>query len=136
MSSRLLLLILFLCGGRAHPYCSPSPYLQYLEQDQCEFCLVINTTICSGSCLTRDANVKRLLPKSALSQNICTFDELEYRTVRIPGCPTGVSSQHSYPTALSCKCKNCDTDYTDCTVQENLEANVCRKPQSETNSQD
>ncbi|KAK2521834.1 Tshb [Columba livia] len=61
-----------------------------------------------------DSNGKKLLLKSALSQNVCTYKEMMYQTVMIPGCPRHTVPYYSYPVAVSCKCGKCNTDYSDC----------------------
>uniref|UniRef100_A0A8C9FSY0 Thyrotropin subunit beta n=1 Tax=Pavo cristatus TaxID=9049 RepID=A0A8C9FSY0_PAVCR len=75
-----------------------------------------------------DSNGKKLLLKSALSQNVCTYKEMLYQTALIPGCPHHTIPYYSYPVAVSCKCGKCNTDYSDC-VHEKVRANYCTKPQ-------
>ncbi|XP_005988528.2 thyrotropin subunit beta [Latimeria chalumnae] len=69
----------------------------------------------------------RLLPKTALSQHVCTYKDIEYNSVTVPGCPPHVSPHYSYPVARSCSCDKCNTDYTDCT-HETVRTNHCIKP--------
>ncbi|XP_027693478.1 follitropin subunit beta [Vombatus ursinus] len=86
-----------------------------VEREECEFCININTTWCSGYCHTRD-----LVYKDPIRPNIqkaCTFKEFVYETVNLPGCATQADSLYSYPVATACHCGPCDTDSTDCTVR-------------------
>uniref|UniRef100_G1N2F1 Thyrotropin subunit beta n=2 Tax=Phasianidae TaxID=9005 RepID=G1N2F1_MELGA len=78
--------------------------------------------------ITVDSNGKKLLLKSALSQNVCTYKEMLYQTALIPGCPHHTIPYYSYPVAISCKCGKCNTDYSDC-VHEKVRTNYCTKPQ-------
>ncbi|XP_013909529.1 PREDICTED: thyrotropin subunit beta [Thamnophis sirtalis] len=119
-------LVFALTLGQSLALCIPVDYVIHVEKRECGYCLAINTTICEGFCMTWDRNIKKLLPRrlSALSQNVCTYKELVYRTVMIPGCQHHAVSYYSYPVAVSCKCGKCDTDYSDC-VQEASGAGYC-----------
>ncbi|XP_032936342.1 thyrotropin subunit beta isoform X2 [Catharus ustulatus] len=121
-------LLLGLIFGQTASLCAPSEYTIHVEKRECAYCLAINTTICAGFCMTRDSNGKKLLLKSALSQNVCTYKEMLYRTAVIPGCPHHTLPYYSYPVAVSCKCGKCNTDYSDC-VRDRLRTNYCTKPQ-------
>uniref|UniRef100_A0A4W2CXU6 Follitropin subunit beta n=1 Tax=Bos indicus x Bos taurus TaxID=30522 RepID=A0A4W2CXU6_BOBOX len=48
-------------------------------------------------------------------QKTCTFKELVYETVKVPGCAHHADSL--YPVATECHCGKCDSDSTDCTVR-------------------
>ncbi|XP_044537779.1 follitropin subunit beta [Gracilinanus agilis] len=50
-------------------------------------------------------------------QKTCTFRELVYETVSLPGCAHQADSLYAYPVATACHCGPCDTDSTDCTVR-------------------
>ncbi|KAF7253743.1 Thyrotropin subunit beta [Varanus komodoensis] len=76
----------------------------------------------------KDSNGKKLLPRSALSQEVCTYKDMVYRTVMIPGCQHQAASYFSYPVAVSCRCGKCNTDYSDC-VQEASRTGYCTSPQ-------
>ncbi|MEE6492942.1 hypothetical protein FKM82_016676 [Ascaphus truei] len=39
--------------GRAMSMCFPTEYTMFVEKKECAHCLAINTTICSGFCMTR-----------------------------------------------------------------------------------
>ncbi|XP_032566850.1 thyrotropin subunit beta isoform X2 [Chiroxiphia lanceolata] len=121
-------LLVGLTFGQTASLCAPSEYTIHVEKRECAYCLAINTTICAGFCMTRDSNGKKLLLKSALSQNVCTYKEMLYQTALIPGCPHHTVPYYSYPVALSCKCGKCNTDYSDC-VRERVRTNYCTKPQ-------
>ncbi|XP_026530902.1 thyrotropin subunit beta [Notechis scutatus] len=112
--------------GQSLALCIPVDYVIHVEKRECGYCLAINTTICEGFCMTWDSNVKKLLPRrpSALFQDVCTYKEVVYRTVMIPGCQHHAVSYYSYPVAVSCKCGKCNTDYSDC-VQEASSAGYC-----------
>ncbi|XP_068015612.1 thyrotropin subunit beta isoform X3 [Melanerpes formicivorus] len=129
MNPFLVMSLLFgLVFGQTASLCAPSEYTIHVEKRECAYCLAINTTICAGFCMTRDSNGKKLLLKSALSQNVCTYKEMLYQTALIPGCPPHTIPYYSYPVAVSCKCGKCNTDYSDC-VHEKVRTNYCTKPQ-------
>ncbi|XP_071618291.1 follitropin subunit beta [Heliangelus exortis] len=86
-----------------------------VEKEECEFCITVNATWCSGYCFTRDP-VYKYPPVSSVQQT-CTFKEVVYETVKIPGCGNHPESFYSYPVATECHCETCDTDTTDCTVR-------------------
>ncbi|MXQ92248.1 hypothetical protein E5288_WYG020404 [Bos mutus] len=50
-------------------------------------------------------------------QKTCTFKELVYETVKVPGCAHHADSLYTYPVATECHCGKCDSDSTDCTVR-------------------
>ncbi|XP_003220553.1 thyrotropin subunit beta [Anolis carolinensis] len=110
--------------GQSMSFCIPVDYVIHVEKRECAYCLAINTTICEGFCMTWDSNGKKLLPRSALSQDVCTYKDMVYRTVMIPGCQHHAVSYYTYPVALSCKCGKCNTDYTDC-IQEAGHTEYC-----------
>lgn len=56
-------------------------------------------------------------PPASSVQQTCTFKELVYETVKIPGCADHAESFYSYPVATECHCESCDIDNTDCTVR-------------------
>ncbi|XP_053249569.1 thyrotropin subunit beta isoform X1 [Podarcis raffonei] len=123
-----LFLVFALTLGQSMSLCVPVEYIIHVEKRECAFCLAINTTICEGYCMTRDSNGKKLLPQSALSQEVCTYKDMVYKTVMIPGCQHHVVSYYSYPVAVSCKCGKCNTDYSDC-VHEASSTDYCTIPQ-------
>ncbi|NWY16368.1 FSHB protein, partial [Aphelocoma coerulescens] len=86
-----------------------------VEREECEFCITVNATWCSGYCFTRDPVYK--YPPVSFVQQTCTFKEVVYETVKIPGCGDHPESFYSYPVATECHCDTCDTDTTDCTVR-------------------
>ncbi|XP_074046434.1 thyrotropin subunit beta [Macrotis lagotis] len=129
MIATLLMSLFFgIAFGQAMSFCVPTEYTMHIERRECAYCLTINTTICAGYCMTRDSNGKLFLPKSALSQDVCTYKDIIYRTVMLPGCPHHVAPYFSYPVAVNCKCGKCNTDYSDC-VHESVKTNYCTKPQ-------
>ncbi|KAM4617717.1 follitropin subunit beta [Discoglossus pictus] len=86
-----------------------------LEKPECGVCITVNATWCSGYCSTKDPSLKTpLVPKT---QKICTFKEIVYETVKIPGCADDVDPFYTYPVATDCHCSQCDMDMTDCTVR-------------------
>uniref|UniRef100_A0A8C4S2X4 Thyrotropin subunit beta n=1 Tax=Erpetoichthys calabaricus TaxID=27687 RepID=A0A8C4S2X4_ERPCA len=86
--------------------CVPTQYTLYVENPECAFCVAVNTTICAGYCMTRYVQTW-LLPRMALSQTVCTYQDLAYRTIRLPGCAPQVNPFYTYPVALTCKCGKC-----------------------------
>uniref|UniRef100_A0A670YQK4 Thyrotropin subunit beta n=1 Tax=Pseudonaja textilis TaxID=8673 RepID=A0A670YQK4_PSETE len=109
--------------GQSLALCIPVDYVIHVEKRECGYCLAINTTICEGFCMTWVIMGNYVLP-SALFQDVCTYKEVVYRTVMIPGCQHHAVSYYSYPVAVSCKCGKCNTDYSDC-VQEASGAGYC-----------
>ncbi|XP_029428301.1 thyrotropin subunit beta [Rhinatrema bivittatum] len=129
MNPVCLATVLFsLMFSNAASRCVPTEYTIHVEKRECAYCLTINTTICAGFCLTRDPNLKERLPKSTLSQTVCTYKDYIYQTVVIPGCPGHINPYYSYPVAISCSCAKCNTDYSDC-VHDSITVNQCTKPQ-------
>lgn len=47
-------------------------------------------------------------------QLVCTYDELRFASIRLPGCPPGVDPVVSFPVALSCHCGTCRLSNSDC----------------------
>ncbi|KAF7651745.1 hypothetical protein LDENG_00106290 [Lucifuga dentata] len=117
----------FACGlfllmiGPAVPMCIPTDFTLYVEKPGCDFCVAINTTSCMGLCYSRDSNMRGILrprfliQKGFLIQNGCTYEEVEYRTVILPGCSINADRVFTYPVALSCHCGACRTDSNECT---------------------
>ena len=50
-------------------------------------------------------------------QKTCTFRELVYETVKVPGCAHHADSLYTYPVATDCQCGKCNGDSTDCTAR-------------------
>ncbi|XP_067855314.1 thyrotropin subunit beta-like [Heptranchias perlo] len=125
---RLLPLVLSLSCSRVGSLCSVTRHVLNVEKEECSHCMTINTTICAGYCMSRDVNIKALLPKNALVQNVCTFQDIKYISIMLPGCPPDVDPFYSFPVVLSCLCSQCVTDTTDCT--NGIETPFsCTKPQ-------
>uniref|UniRef100_A0A7N4PZM2 Glycoprotein hormone subunit beta domain-containing protein n=1 Tax=Sarcophilus harrisii TaxID=9305 RepID=A0A7N4PZM2_SARHA len=47
-------------------------------------------------------------------QLVCTYRELSFSSIRLPGCPPGVDPIFSFPVALSCSCGSCRLSHSDC----------------------
>ncbi|XP_058402299.1 follitropin subunit beta-like [Diceros bicornis minor] len=86
-----------------------------VETEGCSFCRSISTTWCAGYCYTRNLVYKD--PARPNTQKTCTFKELVYETVKVPGCAHRADSLYTYPVATICHCGRCDSDSTDCTVR-------------------
>ncbi|XP_070696660.1 lutropin subunit beta [Pempheris klunzingeri] len=93
-----------------------------LEKEGCPKCHPVETTICSGHCITKDPVIK--IPFSNVYQNVCTYRDLYYKSFELPDCPPGVDPVVTYPVALSCQCGRCAMDTSDCTF-ESLQPNFC-----------
>ncbi|XP_056326361.1 lutropin subunit beta isoform X1 [Danio aesculapii] len=93
-----------------------------VEKEGCPKCLVFQTTICSGHCVTRDPVYKS--PFSTVHQTVCTYRDVRYETINLPDCPPGVDPQITYPVALSCDCSLCTINTSDCTIQ-SLQPDFC-----------
>ncbi|NP_001279434.1 thyrotropin subunit beta-like precursor [Callorhinchus milii] len=126
----LLPLVLCLSGSQIGFTCSLTRHVVYVEKEECSYCMAINTTVCAGYCMSRDVNIKTLLPKNALVQNVCTFHNIRYMMIRLPGCPPDIDPFYRLPVVLSCQCSQCATETTDCTNDiANQNPYHCTKPQ-------
>ncbi|XP_078077254.1 thyrotropin subunit beta-like [Mustelus asterias] len=124
----LLPLVLSLSCHQVGSQCSLTRYVSYVENEECGYCVAINTTICAGFCMSRDVNTKSLLPKIVLIQKVCTYQDVKYISIKLPGCPPNVDPFYRFPVILSCTCSQCATDSTDCT--NGIDASFdCTKPQ-------
>ncbi|XP_029621040.1 gonadotropin subunit beta-2 [Salmo trutta] len=115
------LISLFLCillepveGSLMQP-CQPINQTVSLEKEGCPTCLVIQTPICSGHCVTKEPVFKS--PFSTVYQHVCTYRDVHYETIRLPDCPPWVDPHVTYPVALSCDCSLCNMDTSDCTIE-------------------
>nr|AGF92152.1 luteinizing hormone [Andrias davidianus] len=111
----LLLLALSLSAAQGRHMCHPTNATISAEKDDCPLCITFTTSICSGYCQTKEPVYKSAL--SSVYQHVCTYKEMRYDTIKLPGCPPGVDPFFTYPVALSCDCGLCKMDYSDCTVQ-------------------
>ncbi|XP_041427549.1 lutropin subunit beta-like isoform X1 [Xenopus laevis] len=111
----LMLVALCLSAVQGRRLCHPTNVTISAEKEDCPICFTLTTTICSGYCLTRDPVFKNAL--SSVYQNICTYNEIRYDTIKLPDCLPGTDPFFTYPVAVSCKCNQCKMDYSDCTVQ-------------------
>ncbi|XP_067876129.1 lutropin subunit beta-like [Heterodontus francisci] len=114
-SPQLLLLALCFSSVQSRHLCHPTNSTISAEKDECPICVTLATSICSGYCLTKESVYKS--PLLSVYQHVCTYKEIRYETIRLPGCALGVDSTYTYPVAVSCECNLCKMDYTDCTVQ-------------------
>lgn len=64
------------------------------------------------------------VPFGKVLQRVCTYKDLNYKTIALPDCPPGVDPTVSYPVALSCRCDRCATHTYDCTF-ESLQPDFC-----------
>ncbi|XP_062375197.1 lutropin subunit beta [Sardina pilchardus] len=115
----LCTILLFLSALALRSQCFHLPHCELVnatvsvEKAGCPRCLVFQTTICQGHCLTKEPVYKS--PFSMVSQHVCTYGNFRYETVQLPDCDNGVDPSVSYPVALSCECSLCSMD-TDCTL--------------------
>nr|UWK01937.1 luteinizing hormone [Parapristipoma trilineatum] len=93
-----------------------------LEKEGCPKCHPVETTICSGHCITKDPVIK--IPFSNVYQHVCTYRDLHYKTFELPACPAGVDPTVTYPVALSCHCGRGAKYPSDCSF-ESLQPNFC-----------
>ncbi|XP_046885931.1 lutropin subunit beta [Hypomesus transpacificus] len=122
----LLLLHLLFClnpSVASHlQHCQPINQTVSVEKEGCPTCLVFETSICSGHCLTKEPVRRR--PYKPVSQHVCTYRDVHYQTVRLPDCPPNVDPFVTLPVALSCECNMCTMDTSDCTI-ESLKPDFC-----------
>ncbi|KAM7411816.1 hypothetical protein PAMA_021679 [Pampus argenteus] len=86
----------------------------WIDKQDCDQCVAINTTICSGYCFTQDTNLKGRFGRNFLIQRSCVPLSLEYRAAHLPGCPQDVNPQLYYPVARCCSCRHCDSRTNHC----------------------
>ncbi|XP_041866859.1 lutropin subunit beta [Melanotaenia boesemani] len=104
------------------PFCQLVNQTVSLEKDGCPTCHRVETTICSGHCLTKDPVMK--IRYRNMRQDVCTYQDFYYKTVELPDCLPGVDPTVTYPVALSCHCGGCNMATTDCTF-ESLQPDFC-----------
>ncbi|XP_053731601.1 lutropin subunit beta [Synchiropus splendidus] len=104
------------------PPCQPITQTVSLEKEGCPKCHTVETTICSGHCATKDPI--RRLDLTSMYQHVCTYQQVEYRSVRLPDCSPGVDPVVTYPVASSCHCGLCTLNTSDCTF-ESLQPDFC-----------
>ncbi|XP_078129826.1 lutropin subunit beta [Sander vitreus] len=93
-----------------------------LEKEGCPKCHLVETTICSGHCFTKDPVFK--IPFSNVYQNVCMYQDFYFKTFKLPDCSPGVDPTVTYPVALSCHCGRCAMATSDCTFG-SLQPNFC-----------
>ncbi|XP_046882565.1 thyroid stimulating hormone subunit beta a [Hypomesus transpacificus] len=108
--------------------CVPTDYTVYVEKQDCDYCVAINTTICMGFCYSRDSNMKELAGPRFLLQRGCVYNKVEYRTAILPGCPSHANPLFTYPVAVSCHCGTCNTDSDECAHKAIGDGARCSKP--------
>ncbi|KAJ0064283.1 hypothetical protein NL108_001601 [Boleophthalmus pectinirostris] len=105
----LALKCLLLCAlMRESQCCSPKNFTLRMEHSECDQCVVINTTICSGFCYTQDTNLRGRFGRKFLVQRSCLALSVVYRPVHLPACSLN-GTQLFYPVAERCSCRRCDT---------------------------
>ncbi|RVE72926.1 hypothetical protein OJAV_G00045330 [Oryzias javanicus] len=120
--------VLFLLLSPVMPMCLPTDFTLYVEKPECDYCVAVNTTICTGFCYSRDSNMRDIFGPRFLIQRGCTYDEVEYRSAVLPGCPLESNPVFTYPVALSCHCGACRTDSDECTHRASTGGGRCTKP--------
>ncbi|XP_036388730.1 thyrotropin subunit beta-like [Megalops cyprinoides] len=126
-STALTCCILCLLMGQAIAKCRPQNYTLYMERKECDHCMTINTTICSGFCYSRDSNMRGPIWKPYMIQRTCVYQSLVYRTAKLPGCPSNVDPLFSYPVALQCHCSRCNTTSIECVQRARRTSTRCSK---------
>ncbi|XP_046933622.1 lutropin subunit beta [Lynx rufus] len=98
--------------GPLRPLCRPINATLAAENEACPVCVTFTTTICAGYC----PSMMRVLPAALppVPQPVCTYRELRFASLRLPGCPPGVDPVVSFPVALSCRCGPCRLSSSDC----------------------
>uniref|UniRef100_F6TWD8 Glycoprotein hormone subunit beta domain-containing protein n=1 Tax=Monodelphis domestica TaxID=13616 RepID=F6TWD8_MONDO len=92
--------------------CRPTNATLAAESDACPVCVTFTTTICAGYCPSMVRVLPAALPPGP--QLVCTYRELTFSSIRLPGCPPGVDPIFSFPVALSCACGSCRLSHSDC----------------------
>uniref|UniRef100_A0A8D2DAL1 Glycoprotein hormone subunit beta domain-containing protein n=1 Tax=Sciurus vulgaris TaxID=55149 RepID=A0A8D2DAL1_SCIVU len=98
--------------GPLRPLCRPINATLAAENEACPVCITFTTSICAGYC----PSMVRVLPAALppVPQPVCTYRELRFSSIRLPGCPPGVDPMVSFPVALSCHCGPCRLSNSDC----------------------
>lgn len=98
--------------GPLRPLCRPVNATLAAENEACPVCITFTTSICAGYC----PSMVRVLPTALppVPQPVCTYRELHFASIRLPGCPPGVDPTVSFPVALSCRCGPCRLSSSDC----------------------
>ncbi|XP_021101619.1 lutropin subunit beta isoform X4 [Heterocephalus glaber] len=98
--------------GLLRPLCRPINATLAAENEACPVCVTFTTSICAGYC----PSMMRVLPAALppVPQPVCTYRELRFTSIRLPGCPPGVDPVVSFPVALSCHCGPCRLSSSDC----------------------
>lgn len=78
--------------------------------------------------IPQDSNLKELVGPRFIVQRGCTYQEVEYRTAILPGCPSHADPHFTYPVALSCHCSSCKTHSDECTIKSRSAGMRCSKP--------
>ncbi|CAL8276416.1 unnamed protein product [Boreogadus saida] len=116
--------------------CTLKNFTLMIEKYECEQCVLINTTICSGYCYTQDTNFRGRVGKNFLIQRGCTPGSLVYRTARLVGCPRNVNPVIYYPEFHRCKCRSCDRRTHHCVQKSRYPLNQCRKTRHKRKGKD
>ncbi|XP_024422231.2 lutropin subunit beta [Desmodus rotundus] len=118
MLQGLLLGLLLSVGGVQASQEPPRPLCQAInatlaaEKEACPVCITFTASICAGYCPSMVRVLPALLPP--VPQPVCTYHELRFASIRLPGCPRGVDPMVSFPVALSCRCGPCRLSSSDC----------------------
>ncbi|CAM9834635.1 unnamed protein product [Lampetra fluviatilis] len=73
----------------------------------------VTTDACWGRCQTWEKPTLEP-PHVEAHHRVCSYNETRAGSVRLPGCAPHVDPVFSFPVALSCVCKMCSTDDTEC----------------------
>ncbi|XP_004619792.1 lutropin subunit beta [Sorex araneus] len=98
--------------GPLRPLCQPVNATLAAENEACPFCIAFTTSICAGYCPSMVRVLSATLPP--VPQPVCTYQELNFASIQLPGCPPGVDPTFSFPVALSCRCGPCRLSSSDC----------------------
>uniref|UniRef100_A0A667WH13 Gonadotropin subunit beta-2 n=1 Tax=Myripristis murdjan TaxID=586833 RepID=A0A667WH13_9TELE len=112
--------------------CMLENYTFWTEIHDCDQCVAINTTMCSGYCYTQDTNLNGRFGRTFLIQRGCMPHSLVYRAARVPGCPNNANPLFYYPEAHRCQCRRCDTRTHQCVHTTRTSAGRCPTGARET----
>uniref|UniRef100_A0A3Q3LRI8 Gonadotropin subunit beta-2 n=1 Tax=Mastacembelus armatus TaxID=205130 RepID=A0A3Q3LRI8_9TELE len=118
-------LMLYALMGGTVCTCMLKNHTLWIERHDCDQCVAINTTICSGYCYTQDTNLKGRFGRIFLIQRSCVPLSLVYRAACVPGCPQDVNPQLYYPAARRCSCRRCDTRMLHCIRTSQISYDQC-----------
>uniref|UniRef100_A0A8C2JNA7 Thyrotropin subunit beta n=1 Tax=Cyprinus carpio TaxID=7962 RepID=A0A8C2JNA7_CYPCA len=113
------------------PMCAPTEYTIYIERQECNYCVAVNTTICMGFCFSRLISTNDPMTPVIVCQ-ACMTDLFLWNTnkdkILFPLFRLFADPLFTYPVALSCHCSTCHTHSDECAHKTSISGMKCSKP--------